>query len=294
MYIFIYCLVNSAILALMASGFTLVFGVSRVANFAHGAIYVLCGFMAWSFLNSLGLPYWLSIIISLSIVSLLGIAIYRLFFARLRGMPISEILVSLALGLLILEGLRLQGIGGFKGFIGPGYILPVFIDRTVTFAGVMIDVHRLFILGIGVALIISMWLFTRYTKTGLALRAIAQNERAALMLGIDSDWAAALSLTIGSALAGLAAIVLLPLAQVTAEAGYNVLIIAVAVCVIGGLGSWAGTILAAVVLGFATTLVDAFGAIQYQKVVLFGAIILILIVRPSGFLGKQKELEERV
>ena len=285
---------NSAVLALMASGFTLVFGVSRVANFAHGAMYVLCGFIVWIFINKLGLPYWLSIIISLSIVSAFGIVIYRFFFARLRGMPISEILVSLALGLLILEGLRLQGIGGFKGFIGPGYIIPVFIDRIVTFAGVMIDAHRLIIFAIGVALIISMWLFTRYTKTGLALRAIAQNERAALMLGIDSDWAGALSLVIGLALAGLAAVALLPLAQVTAEAGYDVLIIAVSVCVIGGLGSWAGTILAAIALGFTTTLVDAFGGIQYQKVVLFGAIILILIVKPSGLLGKQKELEERV
>lgn len=240
MDIFIYCCVNSAILLLMACGFTLVFGVSRVANFAHGSIYILCGFMTWSFLNGLGLPYWLSVILSIFIIGLFGAVIYNILFVRVRGMPISEIIVSLALGIGILEGLRLQGIGSFKGFIGPGYILPVLVDRMLIVKGTMIDAQRLFILCIAIALIIAMWVFTRFTKTGLAMRAIAQKERVALMLGIDSDRAATLSLGIGSALAGLASIVLLPLSQVTAEAGYEVLINAVAVCIIGGLGSWGG------------------------------------------------------
>ena len=114
------------------------------------------------------------------------------------------------------------------------------------------------------------------------------------MLGIDSDWTAALAMSIGSALVGIAAITILPLGTVSAEAGYEILIIAVAVCFIGGIGSWGGAILASFLIGFATTLVAAGGATTYQKMVLFGFIILILIIKPSGLLGKQKELEERV
>lgn len=294
MEIFIYGLVNSAVYALIAIGFALVYGVSRVANFAHGALYVACGYTAWSLFNTLGLPYWLSVIFSLVAVTIIGVIIYRFLLLRVRGMPVSEIIVSFAIALAILEGLRLQRIGSFGGFIGPGYMLPVFVDRTVSIFGVIIDLHRILIIGVAVVLVASIWLFTSFTKTGLALQAIAQNERAAMMLGIDADWTATIALALGSALAGLAAITILPLAQLTAEAGYEVLTIAIAVCIVGGLGSWKGTVIASLILGYVVTFVAAWGAITYQKVVLFAIIILMLMIKPSGLLGKQKELEERV
>ena len=294
MDILFYGTVNSVTFALIAVGFTLVYGVSRLPNFAHGAIYVLVGFMTWSFVNDLNLNYLLAILISLCISSLLGAAIYRLVLIRLRGLPTSEIIASFAFGLIILEGLRLQGIGGFKGFIGPFYVLPSFIDAKIRVAGMLIDAQRLIIIGGGLAVVITLWLFTHYTKIGLSLRAIAQDEQAAMMLGVDSDRVAMISLSIGSALAGLAAVIILPLGNVTAEAGYRVLIYALAVCIIGGLGSWGGAILASFVLGFAMIVsTSLFGAV-WESVVLVGTIILILIFKPSGLLGKQKELEERV
>jgi len=294
MDILIYGTVNSVTFALIAVGFTLVYGVSRLPNFAHGALYVLVGFLTWSFVNDLKIFYPLAILMSLGIASLLGVVIYRLILIRLRGLPTSEIIASFAVGLIILEGLRLQGIGGFKGFIGPFYVLPSFFDSKLRIAGVLIDFQRLFVVGGGLTVVVLLWLFTHYTKIGLSLRAIAQDEQAAMMLGIDSDRAAVISLSIGSALAGLAAVLVLPLGNVTTEAGYRVLIYALAVCIIGGLGSWAGTILASFVLGFAIiTSTALFGAL-WESVVLVGAIILILIFRPSGLLGKQKELEERV
>jgi len=294
MDILIYGTVNSIVFALIAVGFTLVYGVSRLPNFAHGAIYVLVGFLTWSFIHDFKIFYPLAIFISLCISSLLGAAIYRLVLIRLRGLPTSEIIASFAVGLIILEGLRLQGIGGFKGFIGPFYVLPSFLDGKVKLAGVLIDYQRLIVMGAGFAIVAFLWLFTHHTKIGLSLRAIAQDEQAAMMLGIDSDRAAIISLSIGSALAGLAAVVILPLGNVVVEAGYRVLIYALAVCIIGGLGSWAGAVLASFVLGFAMIISTAlFGAV-WESVVLVGAIILILIFRPSGLLGKQKELEERV
>jgi branched-chain amino acid transport system permease protein len=139
-----------------------------------------------------------------------------------------------------------------------------------------------------------MWLFTHYTKLGLALRAIAQDERAAMMLGIDSDRAAVISLAIGSALAAIAAILILPLGNITIDNGYSVLIYALSVCIIGGLGSWSGAIIAAFLLGFIQIITSYFGATQWQMVVIIAAIMLTLIFRPSGLFGKQKELEERV
>jgi len=292
--VIIYGLVNGMTFVLMAVGFSFVYGISRLPNFAHGALYVVTGFITWSFINKAGLPYWLSVVLSILIVSLIGMAIYQFLLIRVRGMPISEIIVSFAVALGILEGLRLQGIGGFKGFIGPGYVLPPMVDRVVVTNWLTIDWQRLLIIAAGLLILGLMWLFTHYHKLGLALRAMAQHERAALMLGINSDRMANVALAIGSALSGVAAVVIMPLGNINCESGYSVLTHAIAVCVIGGLGSWMGTIIAALTLGMATTVMSALGGTMWNNVLIFGLIILILIARPSGLFGQQKELEERV
>ncbi len=111
--VLVYGTINSIIFALNAIGFSLVYGVSRVPNFAHGSIYVLAGFVAWSLVNDLGLPYPLAVAIALAFSAVIGWGIHRLVLRRLRGLPTSEIIASFAVGLIILEGLRLQGIGGF-------------------------------------------------------------------------------------------------------------------------------------------------------------------------------------
>ncbi|MEE8413632.1 MAG: branched-chain amino acid ABC transporter permease [Dehalococcoidales bacterium] len=288
MEILVYGTVNSIVFALIAIGFTLVYGISRLSNFAHGALYILTGYITWQFLNRLGLNYAVAIILALIITALLGAAMYRFLLIRVRGMPSSEIIASFAIGLAIMEALR------WRGFVGQTYILPPFIEGTTEIAGVLIDWQRIIIVIGGLVVMIFLWLFTHYTKIGLALRAIAQDERAAMMLGIDSDLTAVIALALGSALAGVAAIAILPLGNITVETGYNVLIYAIAVCIIGGLGSWTGAIVAAFILGFAQILTVAYIAPQWQLVVVFLAIILTLILRPSGLFGKQKELEERV
>lgn len=294
MDILIYGTVNSVIFSFIAVGFTLVYGVSRIPNFSHGSIYVLVGFLTWSFVNDLKINYALAILLSLIIAAMIGLIIYRFILIRLRGMPTSEIISSFAVSLIILEGLRMQGIAGFKGFIGPFYILHPFIEGKLTIFGVLVDYQRLIIIGAGLAIVAMLWIFTHHTKMGLSLRAIAQDERAAMMLGVNSDRTAMISLSIGSALAGLAAVMILPLGCITAEMGYKVLIYALAVCIIGGLGSWAGAVLASFVIGFAMKISTVFFGAVWESVVLVGTIILILLFRPSGLLGKQKELEERV
>jgi branched-chain amino acid transport system permease protein len=248
MEILIYGTINSITLALLALGFALVYGISRVPNFAHGALYIVNGFIAWSFLRTLGLNYLLSIALSLITTGVIGALIYRFILIRVRGMAISEIIASYAIGLAILEGLRW---GGFKGMT---YTLPVFIEGTIFIADIPVDLHRVTVVAAGAALVGFLWLFTHYTRMGLALRGMAQDERAALMLGIDSDRMALVAMGFGSMLAGLAGILLLPLGNIVVEAGYNVLILAIAVCIVGGLGSWMGAVLAAFIIGFAQIL----------------------------------------
>ncbi len=288
MDIVIYGTINSFSLALMAIGFTLVYGISRLPNFAHGALYVVTGFIVWSFVNLLGLHYLLGILLSLVITGLVGAAIYQFVLIRVRGMATSEIIASYAIGLAILEALR------WRGFKGMTYTLPPFIEGSVEIFGVPVDLQRVIMVGIGAVVVAFLWLFTHYNKIGLALRGMAQDERAAMMLGIDSDIMALIAMAFGSILAGLAAIAILPLGNIVVEAGYRVLILAIAVCIVGGLGSWIGAVLAAFIIGFAQIITDAYIASHFRMVVALLAIIITLILRPSGLFGRQKELEERV
>src|SRR3990172_11536466 len=287
MDILIYGIINSFSLALMAIGFTLVYGISRLPNFAHGAIYVITGFTVWWFLKKLHLNYFVAIPLALAIMGLLGAAIYRFVLIRVRGMATSEIIATYALGLAILEFLRW---GGFKGMT---YTLPVFIEGSIDLGGTPVDFQRIIVIGIGIVVVTFMWLFTHFNKTGLALRGMAQDEHAAMMLGIDSDWMAVIAMGMGSMLAGLSSIVFLPLGNIVVEAGYNVLILSIAVCIVGGLGSWVGAILAAFIIGF-LQIIAAYVQSHFQMVVALLAIIVTLILRPSGLFGRQKELEERV
>jgi branched-chain amino acid transport system permease protein len=288
MDILIYGIINSFSLALMAIGFTLVYGISRLPNFAHGALYVITGFAVWWSLNKLHLNYFIAIPLALVLMGLVGAAIYRFVLIRVRGMATSEIIATYALGLAILEFLRW---GGFKGMT---YTLPVFIEGSVSIGGVPVDLQRIIVIGIGIVVVSFMWLFTHFNRTGLALRGMAQDEHAAMMLGIDSDWMAVIAMAMGSMLAGLSAIALLPLGNIVVEAGYNVLILSIAVCIVGGLGSWVGAILAAFMIGFLQIITVAYIQSHFQMVVALLAIIVTLILRPSGLFGRQKELEERV
>lgn len=288
MQILIYGTINSVSLALLALGFALVYGVSRLPNFAHGALYVLSGFITWTFVHSLGLNYLISILLAIIVTGFLGALMYQFVLIRIRGMEISEIMATYAIGLAILEGLRW---GGFRGMT---YTLPAFIDGSVDIFGIPVDYQRLMVVGIGATVVALLWLFTHFTRIGLALRGMAQDERAAMMLGIDSDRMALAAMGFGSMLAALAAILLLPLGNVVVEAGYNVLILAIAVCIVGGLGSWMGAVLAAFLIGFAQIMTVVYLGAHFQMVVALLAIIITLILKPSGLFGRQKELEERV
>jgi branched-chain amino acid transport system permease protein len=284
----IYAIINSVILALMAMGFNLTFGISGVANFAYGAFYVLAAYTTWMLIHFLGLPYPLSVLISIACCTVAGALLYRLVLIRVRGQTLSEVIATFGIGLAILELFR------YLGFVGFDYTLPVFVDKSFIIAGTYVDMQRILIVVIGAVLIAALWLFTHYTALGLAFRGIAQDERTALTFGIDPDKIAMLAVALGTGLAALAATIIIPLGSISPEEGYDVLIKALAVCIIGGLGSNGGVILASFVIGFAERFTDAFIGSHWTMIVSLAAILLVLVVKPSGLFGQQKELEERI
>jgi len=272
----------------MAIGFNLTFGISGVANFAYGAIYVVSGFLTWSLINKLNMPYPVSAISTIIIIGILGALIYRFIIKRIRGLVISEVIATFGISIVILEFLR------YVGFIGFKYSLPMFITGSVEIFDAYVDIQRLLIICFVILLIIALYIFTHHTKIGRAFRGIAQEEHTSLSLGINPDWIASLSMGLGSSLGAFAAIVILPLGTITVDGGYDVLINALSVCIVGGLGSTFGIIIASVIIGYAQTLTATYLAPHWTMIVSLLAILIILVFKPSGILGHQKELEERV
>ncbi|MFO7460017.1 MAG: branched-chain amino acid ABC transporter permease [Desulfatiglandales bacterium] len=284
----IYALINSVILLLMAIGFNLTFGISGVSNFAYGALYILAAFATWMLMNFLGLPYLASAVLSILFTAFVGALMYRLIIIRVRGQVLSEVIATFGIGLAILEFFR------YLGFVGIEYSLPVFVDRSFLIAGTYVDMQRILIVLSSVVLIGLLWLFIHHTSVGLAFRGIAQDERTALTFGIDSDYIAMLSVAIGAGLAAIAATIIVPLGTISIEKGYDVLLNALAVCIIGGLGSTGGVVIASLFVGFAQRFTDTYIGSHWTMIVSLVAILLVLVIKPSGLYGKQKELEERI
>jgi branched-chain amino acid transport system permease protein len=288
MSVWIYGLINSVILALYAAGFSLCYGISGIANFAHGALYILSGFTAWNLMNAAGLPFYLSAILSVIITALLGFTFYWVLLLRIRGIPLSELIVTFAAGVGVLELLM------WKGFYGMRYSLPIFVRGGMDIGRVGVDYQRLFVLLTGIILIFLLWLFVHHSKIGLAFRAMAQNERTALSVGIESDLIGSLSLALGSALAAVAAMVVLPLGMMESSIGLEVLIYALAVAIVGGLESTLGMIAGSFIIGFGQVAAARYIGAKWMIIVPLAAIVLVLVIKPSGLFGKYKELEERV
>jgi branched-chain amino acid transport system permease protein len=284
----VYGLVNGVILILTSLGFSLTFGLSKVANFAHGGLYLLSGYVTWILLKRVGLPYPAAVILAVVLNGVVGALIYRFILLRVRGIELSEVISTFAIGVAILEFFR------WMGFVTYEFNLPYFIRGSVEIAGTRVDYQRLLIVGMALVVAVSLWFFTHRTKMGLALRGMAQDEYTALTLGIESDWAATFSVALGASLTGLAAVFILPLGIISINTGYDVLLIALAVAVVGGLESTVGLAISGLILGYATILAATYVAPHWTFVVYLVAIVLVLSLRPSGIMGKFKEIEERV
>lgn len=284
----VYGFINSIMLALIALGFSMTFGISRVANFAHGAFYVLGGILAWVFLTKAGLPYVLSVILAVVSVGIIGALMYRLLLVRLRGLELSEVIATFAIGLIILELMRSMGVMGFQ------YRLPAFVRGSVNIFGTYVGIQRLIIVGAGILLLVLLYLFVHHTRIGLAFRGVAQDDHTAYTVGINRDRVSMLSLALGSMLVSLSAILILPLGTISVDEGYDILLKALAVCIVGGLESTLGVLVASFIIGYAGTLTAMYISASLTMVVPLFCMLIILLIRPSGLFGKHKELEERI
>ncbi|MEW6334003.1 MAG: branched-chain amino acid ABC transporter permease, partial [Thermodesulfobacteriota bacterium] len=249
---------------------------------------VMSAYLSWAILNMLRLPFWTSAALSIVITMVAGALMYRFVLLRVRGQALSEVIATFGIGLSILEMFRYLGLVGFE------YTLPVFWNESVLITGAYVDVQRIAIVLVGVMLVAGLWLFTHFTSIGLAFRGMAQDERTALTFGIDSDRIGLLSVSFGAGLAAIAATIIIPLGSIAPDEGYDVLIKALAVCIIGGLGSTGGVIVAGFIIGFAERFTDTYIGSHWTMIVSLAAILLVLVIKPSGLFGQQKELEERI
>jgi branched-chain amino acid transport system permease protein len=284
----VYGFINSLILALMALGFSITFGISGVANFAHGAFYVLGGILTWLFLMKFGVPYFLSAIIAVTLVGIIGALMYRLLLVRLRGLVLSEVITTFAIGIIILELLRVFGVMGFQ------YRLPSFIPGSVEIFGTYVGIQRIIIVAAGALLLLAMHIFVHHTKIGLSFRGVAQDDHTALSIGINPEKISILSLTLGSMLCAFVAILILPLGTISVDEGYDVLLKSLAVCIIGGLESTLGVFIASFIIGYVEVLTAMYISSSLTMVAVLACMLTILLIKPSGLFGKYKEIEERI
>jgi len=244
--------------------------------------------VTWMLLYLVGIPYLVSALLSIVFTAFIGALMYRFILMRVRGQALSEVIATFGIGLAILEFFR------YLGFVGVEYALPVFFDESFMIGEVYVDMQRILIVISAVVLVFLLWLFVHHTSLGLAFRGIAQDERTALTFGMDSDWIATLSVSFGAGLAAIAATIIIPLGTISVSQGYDVLINALAVSIIGGLGSTGGVIVASLVVGFAQRFTDTYIGSHWTMIVSLIAILIVLVIKPSGLYGKQKELEERI
>lgn len=282
--------INGSFYALLSLGISIIFGMLRIANFVHGAQYMLGAFVAWFLLSlpdlfpGLGLPsvgYWWALILAPMIVFVIGIIIERLFIRRVYDLDHAYGLL-LTIGLtMIIEGLmRLR-----FGASGQSYPTPELLQGGVNLGFVYLPVYRAWIVVISVIICLSTWLVIEKTKLGSYLRAATEDPELVRAFGIRVPRMLMLTYGFGVALAGFAGAMAAPIYPVTPFMGQNIIVIIFAVVVIGGMGSLGGAILSGFGLGIAEGLTKVFWP-EASNTVIFVIMAIVLLVRPAGLFGK--------
>jgi branched-chain amino acid transport system permease protein len=278
-------LVLGSMYALFASGLTLIWGTLKMLNFAHGEYYMLGGYFIYFGLTLLGFPPFLGILFAIGGVFLAGMITERLIIHPLLGKPgwdVSPLVATLGVS-IFLQNFALKVWGErFKN-------IPYFVEGTWDFFGIRIAFQRLLVLSVSVVIISVFWLLIKKSRFGLALRATSQDREAGSLLGINIHRVYMITYGIGSALAALSATMLAPIFSINPWMGHAYLLKAFVVCVLGGLGSVEGAILAGVTLGMAESITVIVFSSEWKDVVSFIIMISVLVIRPSGFFG-EKEL----
>lgn len=277
-------LVSGSIYALIASGLSLVWGALGVFNFAHGALLMVGAFAAWWISDPAGLGLGLFAGIAGSMIFMIaaGAVLYVLLVRPWIGTPAVEltVIMTTVAGAMFLENLALYTFGArLKA-------LDQVVTGTVTLFGTAMQAQNLLVIILAPVLLGVLALFLKFSKHGLAIRAIAQNDEAARLLGIRVEVTYLVTFAVSALLAGVAGVMIGGLFNITPSMGNDPLLRAFLVVVFGGLGSLPGTIIAAYLIGLIEAASSYYIGIYWTPVALFTVLIVILLVRPNGLLGR--------
>lgn len=280
MEILIYGAVTSSIYALLAVGFTLIFGVARVLNLAHGSFYALGAYGTYVLVTLAGLPLWLGALLAIIFVAIFGIILERFLIRPLRHSQLGVLMITLAASLIVEQFLFLVFGSEYRN-------VPAFIDTKYNIGGVDVAGQRILTLVVATITIGALYLFIQKTKLGSAILAISQDPDAAKYMGIPSDKIFSVVIAISAALAAMAGILAGPFLSVQPSMHLLPIVKAFAIVVVGGLGSIPGSIAAAFLLGYAETFVAYLGSSSWTEIVSVLATLLMLVFRPAGMFGKR-------
>jgi branched-chain amino acid transport system permease protein len=292
---FINAVTIGAIYALIALGYTMVYGIIELINFAHGEIFMCGSFVSWWLLTTLGFSgaitdplllvgvLLLAFAVSMVVMGIVGVVIERLAYRRLRNAPRLAPLIT-AIGVsFILQNIVFVVVS--NSIVTTPQIIP---NTVLTFGLFSISLINLFVIILAVGLMATLQLFIGRTRLGRAMRSTAIDRDAAQLMGVDINTTIALTFFIGSALAGAAGVVQGLYFGITVfNIGFQAGLKAFTAAVLGGIGNTTGAALGGFVIGFLEVISSVWGQGRWSEAVVFGVLVLVLVFRPTGILGQQ-------
>ncbi len=279
-----------SIYAIIALGYTMVYGIAKMLNFAHGDIIMVGAYISFCVTNYLGLPPLVSVIASMVVCTVLGIIIEGLAYKPLRGTPSLAVLITaIGVSYFLQNAAQLIWSSNPKSFTSiVSNIKPLHLFGSLTITGEVIVT-----VAVSVVIMLGLTWFTGRTRIGKSMRAVSEDRDAAQLMGINVNRTISITFAIGSALAAVAGVLMcssIPVLMPTT--GSMPGIRAFTAAVFGGIGSIPGAMLGGILLGIIETFAKAYLSTQFSDAIVFGVLIIILLVKPAGLLGKQ--VQEKV
>ena len=279
-----------SVYAIIALGYTMVYGIAKMLNFAHGDVIMVGAYISYCVTNYLGMPPLVGVLVSMVVCTLLGITIEGLAYKPLRGTPSLAVLITaIGVSYFLQNAAQLIWSSNPKSFTSiVSNIQPFHLFGSLTITGeVIITVVASVVIMIGLT-----W-FTGSTMIGKSMRAVSEDRDAAQLMGINVNRTISITFAIGSALAAIAGVLMCSsIPTLTPTTGSMPGIRAFTAAVFGGIGSIPGAMLGGILLGIIETFAKAYLSTQFSDAIVFGVLIIILLVKPAGLLGKQ--VQEKV
>jgi branched-chain amino acid transport system permease protein len=279
-------LVIGGIYAMIAVGYTMIYGVIQLINFAHGEIYALGAFFSFTFITYLGLPFYVAFLLSMACCAVCGMLLDIIAYRPLRLSPRLAALIT-AIGMSIFLQNLIMIIWGSRPKPFPHGALPAYFEKTaLIFGGVNLSWFHLFIFGLTVFMMLGLNLIIKKTRWGKAMRAVAQNKTMAALAGININRVISLTFALAGALGGAAGILVgAYYNSIYPTMGYLAGVKAFAAAVLGGIGSVPGAMLGGVVLGVAEALGAGYLSSLYRDGISYAVMIIVIVLIPAGLFG---------